>query len=321
MERVINVPPRGIGRKTRTALEDAARDDDISVYRVLRRIRDPNEDGPDLWTRAERAVLDFLDKLEGWIAASRELSVADLINRVLEDTGYADYLRDGSDEGEERWANVLELRNVAADYAEYSLTDFLTDVALVSDVDNLSADVDAPTLLTLHSAKGLEFPIVFITGLEEGLLPHSRSFDEPEEMAEERRLTYVGLTRAEDRLFLTYAFRRTRYGSSEATVPSRFLEDIPMELTSGSRRGTRRRPRQRETTWERPRSGRVVSFDDTPAQPQFRAGQRVVHEAFGEGIVLESRAQGDDEIVTVNFEDEGEKRLMASFAPMEVMKG
>jgi len=321
MERVINVPPRGIGRKTRTALEDAAREDDISVYRVLRRIRDPNEDGPDLWTRAERAVLDFLDKLEGWIAASRELSVADLINRVLEDTGYADYLRDGSDEGEERWANVLELRNVAADYAEYSLTDFLTDVALVSDVDNLSADVDAPTLLTLHSAKGLEFPIVFITGLEEGLLPHSRSFDEPEEMAEERRLTYVGLTRAEDRLFLTYAFRRTRYGSSEATVPSRFLDDIPMGLTSGSRRVTHRRPRQRETTWERPRSGRVVSFDDTSAEPQFRAGQRVVHEAFGEGIVLESRVQGDDEIVTVNFEDEGEKRLMASFAPMEVMQG
>ncbi len=324
MARVINVPPRGIGQKTRTALEDAAREGETSVYRVLRRVQTPEAEGPELWTRAERSVLDFLETLEGWMAARSELTVAELINRVLEDTRYADYIRDGSEEGEERWGNVLELRNVAADYENYSLTEFLTDVALVSDVDNLGSDVDAPTLLTLHSAKGLEFPVVFITGLEEGLLPHSRSFDEPEEMAEERRLTYVGLTRAEDRLFLSYAFRRTRYGSSEATVPSRFLEDIPTELTAGSWRGARRDVREEETTWEQPfarrRSGTVVTLDEAPSGPQFQAGQRVVHEAFGEGIVLESRVQGDDEIVTVNFEEGGEKRLMASFAPMEVVE-
>ncbi len=323
MARVMNIPPRGIGQKTRTALEEASRKHDTSVYQVLRRVRSPDNPGPDLWTRAERSVLEFLEMLEGWIAARAELTVAELINRVLEDTGYADYLRDGSDEGEERWANVLELRNVASDYDNHSLTEFLTDVALVSDVDNLSSEVDAPTLLTLHSAKGLEFPVVFITGLEEGLLPHSRSFDEPEEMAEERRLTYVGLTRAEDRLFLTYAFRRTRYGSSEASVPSRFLEDIPDELTAGSWQGARRDVRQEETMWERPsprrRSAQAVAFDETPGRPEFHAGQRVVHDAFGEGIVLESRVQGDDEIVTVNFEEGGEKRLMVSFAPMEVV--
>jgi DNA helicase-2/ATP-dependent DNA helicase PcrA len=321
MERVINVPPRGIGRKTRMALEEAAGETGISVHRVLQHIGSPDVEGLELWTRAERSVLDFLEKLNGWIAASRELTVADLISRVLEDTGYAHYLRDGSDEGEERWANVLELRNVAADYADHSLAEFLIDVALVSDVDNLSADIAAPTLLTLHSAKGLEFPIVFITGLEEGLLPHGRSFDEPEEMAEERRLMYVGLTRAEDQLFLTYAFRRTRYGSSEATVPSRFLDDIPQELTSGSRQVTWRSERKRATSWERPRPGSVAAFDDAPARPQFRAGQRVMHDAFGEGMVLESRKQGDDEIVTVNFEQVGEKRLMASFAPMDVLEG
>jgi DNA helicase-2/ATP-dependent DNA helicase PcrA len=319
MARVINVPPRGIGQKTRTALEDAAREQDTSVYQVLRQIENPQSEGPDLWTRAERSVLDFLETLEGWIAASSELSVAELINRILEDTRYADYIRDGSDEGEERWANVLELRNVGADYENHSLTEFLTDVALVSDVDNLSSDVDAPTLLTLHSAKGLEFPIVFITGLEEGLLPHSRSFDEPEEMAEERRLTYVGLTRAEDRLFLTYAFRRTHYGSSEATVPSRFLEDIPMDLTTGSWRRGRRNARRQETTWERSVSAKAVTLEETSREPRFRAGQRVIHKAFGEGIVLASRLQGDDEIVTVNFEEGGEKRLMVSFAPMEVL--
>ncbi len=319
MERVINVPPRSIGSKTKMVLEDAARETGTSVYEVLTQLRKPAAVGPDLWTRAERAVLDFLEMLEGWMAASGELSVADLISRVLEDTGYADYLRDGSEEGEERWANVMELRNVAADYTGHSLTEFLTDVALVSDVDNLSADVDAPTLLTLHSAKGLEFPVVFITGMEEGLLPHSRSFDEPEEMAEERRLAYVGLTRAEDRLFLTYSFRRTRYGSSEATMPSRFLEDIPGELTTGSWRLAGQSPREQETSWDRPGAGPVATFEHAPNEPRFRAGQRVMHDTFGEGMVLESRLQGDDEIVTVNFKGDGEKRLMVSFAPMEVL--
>jgi DNA helicase-2/ATP-dependent DNA helicase PcrA len=259
--------------------------------------------------------------LEGWAAASHGLTVAELVNRVLEDTSYADYLRDGSDEGEERWANVLELRNVAADYEHHSLAEFLIDVALVSEVDNLSPGVDAPTLLTLHSAKGLEFPVVFITGLEEGLLPHSRSFDEPEEMAEERRLAYVGLTRAKDRLFLTYAFRRSRYGSSEATVPSRFLDDIPDELTSGSWRATRRSARQRGTTWASPGPAPGAAFEPALTEPRFRIGQRVAHEAFGEGMVLESRGRGDDQIVTVNFEDAGEKRLIASLAPMEVLEG
>lgn len=321
MERVINVPPRGIGRKTRMLLEDEAKDRGASVYRVLKRIRKDDAEGPDLWTRSERAVIDFLEKLEGWIAASGELPVAELISRVLEDTGYADYLRDGSDEGEDRWANVQELRNVAAEEPDVSLTEFLTDVALVSDVDNLSDDVDAPTLLTLHSAKGLEFPVVFITGLEEGLLPHSRSFDEPEEMAEERRLAYVGLTRAEDRLFLAYAFRRTRYGSSEATVPSRFLEDIPGDLTKGSWQETGRGRRQHESSWERLGGQDEAGFEDTSVTSKFSVGQRVMHDSFGEGMVLETRAHGDDEIVTVNFEEGGEKRLMVSFAPMEVLEG
>jgi DNA helicase-2/ATP-dependent DNA helicase PcrA len=178
-------------------------------------------------------------------------------------------------------------------------------------VDNLSDEVDAPTLLTLHSAKGLEFPVVFITGLEDGVLPHSRSFDEPEQMAEERRLMYVGLTRAEDRLFLTYAFRRTRYGDSEPSVPSRFLDDIPPELVSGSWGKAQRDASRRATTWQpEPEAPRL-------AQPQFHAGQRVWHATFGEGMVVESRADGSDEIVTAIFEDVGLKRLMASLAHLE----
>ncbi|MGD2146769.1 MAG: UvrD-helicase domain-containing protein [Anaerolineae bacterium] len=333
MARVINVPARGIGTKTITALEDAAREQGISVYRVLQGIREPSSEGPDLWSRARTSCLAFLEMLEGWTAASRELRVAELVNRILEDTGYEDYIRHSNDgirgrednaqreQREERWGNVLELRNVATDYQHHSLAEFLTDVALVSEVDNLSADVDAPTLLTLHSAKGLEFPIVFITGLEEGLLPHSRSFDEPEEMAEERRLTYVGLTRAKDRLVLTYAFRRSRFGSSEAAVHSRFLDDIPDELTRGIWGEPQLSARERETTWESSLSARPPSDAEFSPQPRFLVGQRVLHEVFGEGMVFESRGLGDNEIVTVNFEELGLKRLMAGMSPMEVLEG
>jgi len=308
MARVINVPPRGIGRKTVMALEDTARERGLSVYEVLKQ-------PPDLSSRAQRVLKMFLELLEGWIAARERLTVAQLIDRVLQDTRYADYIRDGTEEGEDRWANVLELRNVAAEYEDLTLTDFLADVALVSDVDNLSDAGEAPTLLTLHSAKGLEFPVVFITGLEEGMLPHIRSFDDPEQMAEERRLMYVGLTRAKDRLYLTYAFIRTRYDGDEPSLPSRFLDDIPPQLVSGSWRQARRTTSQHTTAWQTtPEVARST-------EPQFHAGQRVRHTTFGEGLVVESRVAGDDEMVTVIFEEVGLKRLMASLTHLERLEG
>jgi DNA helicase-2/ATP-dependent DNA helicase PcrA len=305
MSRVTNVPPRSIGKQTVTVLESTAQERGVSVYNVLKEMPDK------LGTRAQRALAAFLEMLESWIAAREQLTAAQLIERVLQDTRYEDYVRDGTEEGEDRWANVLELRNVAADYADLTLTDFLADVALVSDVDNLSEEVDAPTLMTLHSAKGLEFPVVFISGLEEGILPHSRSFDDGEQMAEERRLMYVGLTRAEDKLFLTYAFTRTRYGDREPSVPSRFLEDIPSELVGGSWGQARRDASPSMTAWQ------SAPTPARPAQPQFRAGQRVQHATFGEGLVIESRAEGADEIVTVAFEGTGLKRLMVGIAPLE----
>ena len=328
MARVINVPPRGIGRKTVATVEALAKRRGVSIYEALNNLPD------DLSTRARGVLSAFLEMLDGWIAFSQQSTVAQLIDRVLEDTGYSGYIRDGadspSDEGEERWDNVMELRNVAAEYSELTLTDFLADVALVSDVDNLSGDVDAVTLLTLHSAKGLEFPVVFIVGLEEGLLPHSRSLEAPEEMAEERRLMYVGLTRAEARLFLTYAFVRTRYGETEVAIPSRFLEDIPLELVDGDWQGNKQSGRTSQSNPRRsgpgrtPGTGYVVTGapparSSSPSQdaPQFRAGQRVRHAQFGEGLVIESRPDGADEIVTVSFEGVGLKRLVASLAQLE----
>lgn len=142
------------------------------------------------------------------------------------------------------------------------------------------------------------------------MLPHSRSFDDPDQMAEERRLMYVGLTRAKDRLYLTRAFRRTRYGDSEPSTPSRFLDDIPLELTDEARGQARRKTVSRVTSWSPPRP-------TLPTAPRFRAGQRVRHATFGEGLVIQSRVDGGDEIVTVHFEGVGLKRLMAGIADLE----
>ena len=154
-------------------------------------------------------------------ALKDELNVGQLFDQIVKSSGYRDYLRDGSEEGEERWANVIELRNVAADAGDLPLSEFLNDIALVSETDNLEA-TDAPTLLTLHAAKGLEFKVVFIVGLVDGVLPHQRSLDDPEQMSEERRLMYVGITRAKDRLYLLRPFRRNQWGQSDAAAPSRF---------------------------------------------------------------------------------------------------
>ncbi len=186
------------------------------------------------------------------MTVSEGSTVGDLFDVILEQTHYREFIDDGTDEGRDRWDNVMELRNVAAGAnANMTLSDFLEQVALVSETDNLEETPNSTTLLTLHAAKGLEYPVVFITGLEEGMLPHSRSLEDAEELAEERRLFYVGITRAQDRLYLSHAFRRTFYGMTEATTPSRFLMDIPEELTIGSKpKGRRQESKARASSWD-----------------------------------------------------------------------
>ncbi len=328
LARVINVPPRGIGAKTLAALEDAARAGRRSAYSILRDLKagSPNAlPGSGLTAKARQALIDFVTMLDRWIATrDRHPSVAELLDAVMKESGYRKTIDDGSEEGRERWENVDELRSVASEYTpvvgDDPLAEFLEDVALVSDVDSLDETerVDAPTLMTLHSAKGLEFPVVFITGLVEGILPHARSMDDPEEMEEERRLAYVGITRAKERVFLSYAFRRAVYGNSEIGAPSRFLNDIPRQLVSGTASFAGGAPRaaaaQRASTWS-----------STPArpsrEPSFRAGQRVSHAKFGEGLVVDSQVQGEDEEITVAFEKAGIKRLLASFANLKKLPG
>lgn len=301
LSRVINVPNRGIGQKTIQALEEAAVARDEPLWWAVEALVTGQSGAPDPGSRARAAVAAFYRLVRGWIELRDELMPADLLDRVIAETEYERYLRDGTEEGEDRWANVQELETVAAGYDGLTLTDFLADVALVSDVDNLAEETSAPTLLTLHSAKGLEFPIVFIVGLEEGLLPHSRSLDDPEQLAEERRLMYVGITRARDRLYLTRASRRAHYGSYESTCPSRFLVEIPANLIEGAPE----RSFSAGRTW-------AISWQPSPAA-RFEEGDRVHHAAFGEGIVAESQVRSGEEEVTVVFKRGGVKRILASF--------
>ncbi len=333
--RVINVPPRGLGAKTLEILQAAADSAGAPASAVLRDLAAngrASQYAKGFAGKAGGALAEFGHLLDGWLAAKVSLPVVKLIDRILKDIDYQRYINDGTDEGEERWDNVMELRGVAAESDEIDLTTFLEQVALVSEVDNLAEAGVGPTLLTLHAAKGLEFPVVFIAGLDDGVLPHKRSFEDAEEMAEERRLMYVGLTRAKDRLILTRAFRRTTYGDFSVSTPSRFLEDIPTRLVSGhfaKKKTDEGSARKRETTWESPlRRGeplrsppsRPSSRAAADSEGRYRSGQRVKHPQFGEGLVIESKGGGDDEIVIVAFEQTGIKRLAANMAELILLE-
>jgi DNA helicase-2/ATP-dependent DNA helicase PcrA len=277
MDRIINVPPRGIGLKTYAMLKEWAASIGVSEYTALQilhhgpkavdlpAVQNVQQD-PGFTNRARTALLNFAEQVETWVEmvqSEQYESVAELMDHILQGAGYIDRLRDGTDEGEERFANLQELRGVAAQYvpgmpgleeAQSPLTLFLQEISLVSDADEIDEGNEAVTLMTLHTAKGLEFPVVFIVGMEEGILPHNRSLesDDDEEMAEERRLCYVGVTRAKRRLYLIHTFRRSLWGSSEVQEPSRFLEEIPPELLTGMVDKQRRRQAsyQRATSWD-----------------------------------------------------------------------
>ncbi|MCB8988937.1 MAG: ATP-binding domain-containing protein, partial [Ardenticatenaceae bacterium] len=247
--RIINVPTRGIGAKTLQQVQDWAAANGWQPGDAVLEIATNADAQHPFRARALSALQDFGNMLFAWITVRDSATVGELFDLILEQTQYREYIDDGTEEGRDRWENVMELRSVAAD-ATLTLSEFLEQVALVSEADNVEEAPSSTTLLTLHAAKGLEFPVVFITGLEEGMLPHSRSMDDAEELAEERRLFYVGITRAKDRLYLSHAFRRSFYGEPEASTPSRFLLDIPDELTSGGRPQARRQQSiSRASSW------------------------------------------------------------------------
>ena len=322
LTRIINVPPRKIGAKSLGAVTNWATARGVPLYDALHDLAE-TENSP-VRTGGRKALLSFYAMWNEWISLRDETSVIELLDKVIERSGYGAYLQDGSHEGETRWENVLEFRAVASEYShlptEDALLTFLEEVSLVSDVDNLD-ETEAPTLLTLHSAKGLEFGAVFIVGLNDGLLPHSRSFDDPDAMEEERRLFYVGVTRAKDRIYLSHTFRRTVFGSSELGQPSRYLSDIPSQLKISA--GTRA-PHQRRMSLGRSQRGTMGSRTQAPVRrvrttpnAPMKSGDRVRHPTFGQGTVIEVKQRGSDWDVTVAFKGRGIKTLAASFAHLE----
>ena len=319
LTRVVNVPARGIGDKTMLALRTQAKKLNLSLGAVLLEFaKGGQSELLQIYTsRAASALVNFSQQLSTW----REMTLAqpplELLDRILTDVDYHSYIDDGTDEGNDRWENVMELRRLASEYSERSLSDFLEEIALVSDQDTYEANSNAPTLLTLHAAKGLEFPVVFIVGLVDGTLPHMRSMDDPYAMEEERRLLYVGITRAMDRLFLLVTQSRNAFGYQEPCDPSRFLQDIPenlLEITARATYGGRSKAYQPQT-WSSAASASPAQVNRTI---RFPAGAKVVHPVWGDGMVLNSRLQDDDEIVDVFFEKLGMKRVMASLAHLEI---
>jgi DNA helicase-2/ATP-dependent DNA helicase PcrA len=267
--------------------------------------------------RAATVLSAFSSLLVKWSQRRYDLPPLMLMDQVLDDSDYHSYIDDGTEEGNDRWENVMELRRLASEYQDKGLAAFLEQVALVSDQDTLEAGANAPTLLTLHAAKGLEFPVVFIVGLNEGVLPHSRSMEDPEEMMEERRLFYVGVTRAKDRLFLVYPQQRNAYGYLEPVEGSRFLADIPDEMLSAA--GRLRPTRAHAPVTFRPERWQLEQQNEaTILEPRYQPGMRVLHPTFGEGMVLNSRVDSDDEIVDVFFKEIGLKHIAASLARLEI---
>jgi len=330
--RIINVPPRGIGEKTLTTLHFVANQANTTPGAVLLDLA-RGADSPFYKSFTGRSALplaDFGGMLANWHAIAQTSTTIELFDHIAKDINYKEFItEDETEESTERWENVLELKRLALEFSTRTLDEFLENIALVADQDTIT-DANAPTLLTLHAAKGLEFGAVFIVGLDDGILPHSRSFDEPAQMEEERRLFYVGITRAKDKLYLLRALQRGGRGMSETTDASRFLDDIPANLLVGKTRTGRptgsfsssqsfyRTPSLTESRWTVPPPPRSAPVAQ-PISSRFNSGDRVKHPSWGEGMVLESKIQDNDEIVVIEFKSVGLKRLAASLANLEII--
>jgi len=291
-ERVVNVPARGIGTKSREIFEAWRTANSLSLAEALQSVKDC----PGLSTKAKTGLAEIADIVAAFGEQASELAPAALIDGLIRRLDYLHYLDDGTPQGEARIENVKELLSVAGQFQDVGLDDFMEEVSLISDLEQANQSSDAVTLMTLHSAKGLEFPIVFITGLEESILPHSRALYDARELEEERRLMYVGMTRAREELFLTYVLDRALFGGRQHNPPSRFLADINGQPA----------PINNELF------SPTASAEEPRYVPELNEGDGVEHQLFGQGTVLEI----DGDTATIYFKGKGTKRLNIAFAPL-----
>ena len=325
LRRIINEPKRGIGETTMSNAAQIAAELGISLFEVIKRA-----DEFAALSRAAVRLRSFCDIIDELTEMSADISVSELLAEILEKTGYRQYLTESGEEPEkqeERLQNVAEFASTIAQYEqdaqEPSLSDFLEQTALVSDIDSLDESEDRVVLMTIHSAKGLEFNNVFLIGMEEGIFPGNQSiYSGAEEMEEERRLAYVAITRAKKTLTVTNAYMRMLFGSTNRNMPSRFLKEIPEELCSFE--GYRRAPAKSEYSSGRTSYLDINAYSKAPAAPKtsaakYAAGQKVSHKVFGEGLILSVKPMGGDTLLEVAFNTVGTKKLMAAYAKLTVL--
>lgn len=355
--RIINEPKRGIGKTSLEQIQKLAEENSKSMYEIIK-----NAEAYGL-NRVFANSREFIQVIEELRQAQTELDISELIKETLNKTGYTKALElENSVEAENRIENLEEFLTVAIEFEEQSadntLAEFLESITLSSDVDNLEENQDTVTLMTLHSAKGLEFPVVFLVGMEEGIFPGYKSIGEPKELEEERRLCYVGITRAKNNLYFTCAKHRTIFGSTSYNAMSRFIEEIPEEYVEGLKEIQNSKE---ESSYDSPysweygkakvgvssykmnseKAGQVKkevekTYNFRTAESflsslsakvvgievdlsQYEAGKRVYHKKFGEGTINYVEQEGDDLKVDITFDKVGHKRLMAKFAGLEII--
>jgi DNA helicase-2/ATP-dependent DNA helicase PcrA len=339
VKRVLNVPKRGIGDTSIRKLDAFAFARGTGFVESMRQAKDAGVSGP-----AVKGIAAFLEVIDSLVDCQDE-PPAEVIRQILEATGYIKELEaEETIEAAGRIENLQELLGAAQEYAR--IDEFLEQVALVADTDDIDAD-NRVMLMTMHAAKGLEFPVVFIVGMEDGVFPHSRTLMEPTELEEERRLAYVGITRARERLCVTHAWTRSLFGQSQYNPPSRFLDEVPKELfdrqgnvdssIDSDRASYRARtdwamgrvPEYRrrddepdDNSWERNRERKVNAALRTPKPSNsqelgLRVGDDVRHATFGEGVIIDIKGAGDNAEATIRFVDAGTKHLMLTWAPLE----
>jgi DNA helicase-2/ATP-dependent DNA helicase PcrA len=306
IRRVINTPKRGIGEATVAALEDYAATEDIAFMEAARRVDQISV----LGQRAKGAVASFVEVIDKLAALAADgTGPVTMVEAAFTESGYLIELEtERTIEAMGRVENLKELVGVAREFEtrqpEGTLADFLEQIALVTEQDEYDETDPAVTLMTMHNAKGLEFDVVFMVGMEDGVFPHYRSMGEPAQMEEERRLAYVGITRARRRLYLTHAWSRSLFGGSSYNPASRFLSEIPSDLVQSV---------EGEQTSA---NGRANGGRPEREPIDVSAGDTVIHDKWGEGVVLSVSGAGDRAEATISFEDVGEKRILLAYAPL-----